>query len=168
MEPDEAPLRLEAYFIENISMETNPQFDPMVDEYEGHISVEPEILVRKTDDGVRQLVLRVRYVPKPDGEGGLPYSIDVTGRDFFSFPDPDLPEEQRFQMLIFNGASILFGLLRAEVAHITALGAAGSMLLPTVNLTQCLADWVQAQGDQANCSAAPKRQKDTGPTQAEA
>ena len=92
MEPDEAPLRLEAYFIENISMETNPQFDPMVDEYEGHISVEPEILMRKTDDGVRQLVLRVRYVPKPDGEGGLPYSIDVTGRGFFSFPDPDLPE----------------------------------------------------------------------------
>lgn len=150
MEPNDAPLRLEAYFIESISMDTNPQFDPDVESYEGHISVEPEILMRKVDDGVRQLVLRVRYLPKPEREGGLPYSIDVTGRGFFSFPDPEMSEEQRFQMLVFNGTSILFGLLRAEVAHITALGAAGSMLLPAVDLSGIIADWIE---DKTRCAA---------------
>lgn len=167
MEPNDAPLRLEAYFIASISMDTNQQFDSDVESYEGDISVEPEILMRKVDDSVRQLVLRVRYMPKHDREGGLPYSIDVTGRGFFSFPDSGMAEEQRFQMLVFNGASILFGLLRAEVAHITALGAAGSMLLPAVDLSGILADWIEEKTRCAAEAGAPTKAPKADPEDAE-
>jgi len=156
----QAALQLEAYFIDNLSMKTNALFDPSVQSYQGDISVEPRHLVRKNSEDVHQLVLRIKYVPRQGAETCLPYSIDITGRGFFSFSDPELTSERRFEMLAFNGTSILFGLLRAEVAHSTALGAWGSMLLPTVNLAQCLADWAKRQSSKGTRPRRPSKKMD--------
>ena len=60
----------------------------------------------------------------------------MKGRAFFHFDDPDLPDVEKSRIIKLNGASILFGLLRAEVAHVTALGRYGPMLLPAVNLIE--------------------------------
>jgi preprotein translocase subunit SecB len=149
MEVQTAPLQLEAYFIESLSMKSNPQFDPSVESYEGQIAVEPQHLVNVGNENLHQLVLRVKYVPKQGAETRLPYSIDITGRGFFAFTEPDMPRERRVEMLALNGTSILFGLLRAEVAHVTALGESGSILLPAVNLAQTLAEWARKQGRRA-------------------
>jgi preprotein translocase subunit SecB len=152
MEVQSAQLQLEAYFIESLSMKSNPQFDPSVERYEGHITVEPQHLVNVGNEDLHQLVLRIKYAPKQGAEARLPYLIDVVGRGFFSFDAPEMAREQRVEMLAVNGASILFGLLRAEVAHITALGAAGSILLPTVNLAQSFAEWARKQSRRASRS----------------
>jgi preprotein translocase subunit SecB len=165
MEVQSAPLQLEAYFIEALSMKTNPQFDPSVESYEGRITVEPQHLVNVGNEALHQLVLRVKYSPREGAEARLPYSIDVTGRGFFAFTEPDMTRERRVELLAFNGTSILYGLLRAEVAHVTALGVSGSMLLPAVNLAQSLADWARrerrraARADVATVDAGTKQVK---------
>lgn len=166
MEVQTAPLQLEAYFIESLSMKTNPEFDPTVESYEGHIAVEPQHLVNVGNEDLHQLVLRVKYSPKQGAEARLPYSIDVTGRGFFAFTEPDMTRERRIEMLALNGTSILYGLLRAEVAHVTALGVSGSMLLPAVNLAQSLADWAKKQSRRA--ARAEVVTGDTGPRPAKA
>ena len=145
METPEPVLQLEAYFIEALSMRGNELFDPSVHEYEGDISVEPQHLVRKGNDRMHQLVLRVAYQPRLGAEARLPYSVDVTGRGFFSFSVEDLSKQEKIELLAYNGMSILYGLLRAEVAHVTALGQSGPLLLPTVNLASALADWAKKQ-----------------------
>lgn len=160
MEAQQAPLQLEAYFIDSLSMKSNPLFDPSVESYEGDIMVEPQHLVKRGSEDLHQLVLRIQYAPRQGAEARLPYSIDVVGRGFFSFAEPGVTREQRVEMLAVNGASILFGLLRAEVAHVTALGPSGSMLLPTVNLAQCLSDWAKTQKRRAKQSETPKQRTD--------
>ncbi len=71
-----------------------------------------EHLRRRGDDGRRQLVLSVAFLPREGAETRLPYQVEL------------------------NGASILSGLLRAKVAHMIALGPYGPMLLPAVNLIE--------------------------------
>lgn len=163
-----APLQFDAYFIESLSMKSNPLFDPSVESYEGDLLVEPQHLVKRGNNDLHQLVLRIQYAPKQGAEARLPYSIDVVGRGFFSFADPELTPERRLEMLALNGTSILFGLLRAEVAHITALGAAGSLLLPAVNLAESLADRAKTEKRRTRRSETAKEKTDAMPAQTEA
>lgn len=129
-----SPLQLEDYFIEELSMQINHAFDVETDTLDGDISVEPQHLVRSDDTGHHQVAMTVAYVPREGAEEKLPYSIRVSGRAFFRLDDSGLTKAERKKTVILNGSSILFGLLRAEVAHVTSLGPWGRILLPTINL----------------------------------
>ncbi|MBU2602657.1 MAG: protein-export chaperone SecB [Actinobacteria bacterium] len=102
----------------------------------GDLEVVPQHLRRRGDDDRHQLILSVAFLPREGAETQLPYHVEMKGRAFFHFDDPDLPDVEKSRMIKLNGASILFGLLRAEVAHVTALGRYGPMLLPAVNFIE--------------------------------
>ena len=102
----------------------------------GDLDVVPRHLRRWGDDDRHQLILSVAFLPREGAETQLPYHVEMKGRAFFHFDDPDLPDVEKSRMIKLNGASILLGLLRAEVAHVTALGRYGPMLLPAVNLME--------------------------------
>ncbi len=128
-------LRLDRYFVDEISVRVNPVFDTSVTAFEGDLDVVPQHLRRGGDDR-HELMLLVAFLPREGAETQLPYHVEMKGRAFFHFDDPDLPDGEKSRMIKLNGASILFGLLRAEVAHVPALGRYGPMLLPAVNLIE--------------------------------
>ncbi len=129
-------LQLDRYFIDEISVRVNPAYDRSVTAFEGDLDVFPQHLRRGGDDDRHQLILSVAFLPREGAETQLPYHVEMKGRAFFHFDDADLPDVEKSRMIKLNGASILFGLLRAEVAHVTALGRYGPMLLPAVNLME--------------------------------
>jgi preprotein translocase subunit SecB len=47
-------------------------------------------------------------------------------------------------LVIVNGAAILFGLLRGQVAQVTAMSHYGTFLLPPVNLVEAFNDKAKA------------------------
>ncbi|MHB1345706.1 MAG: hypothetical protein ACYCX3_15345 [Thermoleophilia bacterium] len=140
-----SPLQLEDYFIEELSMQVNHAFDEETDMLDGDISVEPQHLVRSDDTGHHQVAMTVAYAPREGAEEKLPYSIRVSGRAFFRLDDSGLTKAERGKTVILNGSSILFGLLRAEVAHVTSLGRWGRILLPTVNLIDAFREMAERQ-----------------------
>lgn len=129
-------LQLDAYFIDEILIKANPDYDPVGEEIGGEITVTPQHLTRKDDESYHQLVLAITYLPREGAEANIPYRVEITGRGYFHFDDPDVAEDDRRRTLMLNGSSILFGLLRAEVAHTTALGRYGAILLPPVDLIE--------------------------------
>ena len=134
-----SPLQLDAYFIDEITAKVNTAFDPTTQEYLGQLTVSPQHLIRTDDGDHHQLVLTVTYLPQEGSEASLPYYVEITARGFYHWEGADLDDDQRNRMLALNGSSILYGLMRAEVAQVTALGQHGTMLLPTVNLLEAFA-----------------------------
>lgn len=128
--------QLDAYQIENIAVVQNEAFDASLSAHTGDIVSGIKIAPHKTDTGKYLLTLeiQVRPIAKKEKEF-FPYQIAVKGRAFFTFKDPCSREEVD-KTLRLNGASILFGLLRAQVAQITAQSVHGQFLLPVMNFVE--------------------------------
>jgi preprotein translocase subunit SecB len=60
-----------------------------------------------------------------------PYSIHVEIEGFFSFP-ADLEEGQMAYLCRVNSMTILYGILRGEIANVTGSFPGGKYILPTV------------------------------------
>ncbi len=76
--------------------------------------------------------LRVKVAPDQLEETPTcPYEINAEIQGFFTFAD-DLSEEQMGYLMRVNSATILYGILRGEIANITGSFPAGKFLLPTV------------------------------------
>lgn len=131
------PLQLDAYVVDVLEIETLQEFDQTRGVIGLNIDVKPEHLVCDTDPLSHQLVLSVPFEPSEDGSA--PYRGRIVGRGFFSV-STELDLEQTAQYVIGNGSAILLGLLRAQVAQVTALGRWGTFLLPPVNLQAAFAE----------------------------
>lgn len=66
----------------------------------------------------------------PENKGTFPYSISATIEGFFYLLDDDL---FKTDMILVNGSSILFGILRDNILNITSKFNHGPVLLPTVS-----------------------------------
>jgi preprotein translocase subunit SecB len=130
-----SPLRLDAYRIDRLLVEANLQFDRR-DEFTGTIDVNPEHLRHTDQQDVHQLMLTVAFGLAADEPAGTPYSGEVVGRAFFRLVGEDLAEAEKASLIIVNGSAILYGLLRAQVAQVTALSHHGPFLLPPINLVE--------------------------------
>ncbi|MGI5939305.1 MAG: hypothetical protein ACOX8V_01195 [Thermoleophilia bacterium] len=125
------PLQLDAYIIDTLEVEALPDFDQTRQGIGLNMDVKHEHLTCDADPLAHQLILTVPFEP---AEGGsAPYRGRIVGRGFFRVTE-DLGAEQTAQYVIVNASAILFGLLRAQVAQVTALGRWGTFLLPPVNL----------------------------------
>lgn len=125
------PLQLDAYIIDALEVEALPDFDQTREFIGVNVDVKHEHLTCDTDSLAHQLVLAVPFEPVEGGSA--PYRGRIVGRGFFRVAE-DLDAEQTAQYIIVNGSAILLGLLRAQVAQVTALGRWGTFLLPPVNL----------------------------------
>ena len=127
------PLRLDAYLIDVLEVETLSDFEEGRESVGLNVDVQPQYLICETDPSVHQLVLTVPFGPTE--QGSAPYRGRIVGRAFFSVSE-DLDPEQTAQYVIGNGSAILLGLLRAQISQVTALGRWGTLLLPPVNLNE--------------------------------
>ena len=128
--------RLDHYQIESVAVILNEGYNPKLKSHTGDLTSTMTVAPHREDARKYMLVLEVMARPKKDHESKFfPYSVVVKGRGFFSFRNKtDKPEAER--VLRLNGAAILYGLLRAQVAQITAQSVHGQFLLPTVNFVE--------------------------------
>ena len=79
-----------------------------------------------------RMVLRVTLGPdKSEEMRTCPYEIKATIEGFFTFSD-ELDDKQMAYLVRVNSATVLYGILRGEVASVTGSFPAGKFLLPTV------------------------------------
>ena len=134
----DSPLQLEGFHIKRLSVAENPAYVEQTD-FEGNLTIEPEVMVHRSEANRYILALRIGWHPKSGAEARLPYDVDVEGEAFYRLEEPcDLDDKEMGRLLLLNGSAILFGLLRAQVAQVTALGVNGMVLLPPVNLVDAL------------------------------
>jgi preprotein translocase subunit SecB len=75
--------------------------------------------------------LRLR-IPNTDGKKA-PYRVNIAVTGLFKWLKKDNPREQRRDLTVVNGATILYGSIREMTLNITSRSASGPMLLPAVN-----------------------------------
>jgi len=128
--------QLNSYQIENIAVAWNETFDRDLDAHTGDIATSISISPHAKDVRKYRVTLEVQVKPTAKKEKEFfPYQVAIKGRAFFTFQEA-CPAEDADHTLRLNGASILYGLLRAQVAQITAQSVNGQFLLPTVNFLE--------------------------------
>lgn len=115
-----SPLQLNAYHIEDISMNLGPDI-------ENHqniaIRVDTQTQFRRIPEDDKHMMIEMRVTVSPnndESDANLDFRIELTAHGFFtylkSFSDPqDMPSEAGV-----TGVSLLFGMIRAEIAKLTA------------------------------------------------
>lgn len=128
--------QLDAYQIESVTVVQNAKFNAALPAHTGDISSAINIAPHKSDDGKFRLTLELQVKPTARKEAEFfAYQVAIRGRAFFTFETP-CSHEEAGKTLRLNGAAILFGLLRAQVAQITAQSVHGQFLLPIMNFVE--------------------------------
>lgn len=128
--------QLNAYQIENVAIASNENFDRKLEAHTGDIAASIDIAPHAKNAAKYRLILEIQVKPAAKKEKEFfPYLVAIKGRAFFTFKEP-CPSEEADRVLRLNGASILYGLLRAQVAQITAQSVYGQFLLPTMNFLE--------------------------------
>lgn len=130
-----SPLRLDKFFIDRIQVEANVEYDKR-DELVLILDVDPQHLRHTEEPDVHQLVLAVHFGKAEEDAAGTPYFGEAVGRALFHIEGADMSEEEKAQLVLMNGAAILYGLIRGQIAQITAMSHFGVFLLPPTNLVQ--------------------------------
>lgn len=90
------------------------------------------------------------------------YSLDCEIVGFFRFPE-DTTEESMQRLIRFNGCTILYGILRGQLANITGSFPRQKLLLPTVMMEDVVnqIEREKAQAREAKPASARKAAKKT-------
>ena len=140
------PLQLDAYYVDRLTFEVVDDWDDSLTESSWDIEVDPKHLRNDENPFVQQVALWVRFGP---AEGGsAPYRGEIAGRAFFRVTDED-DLDKAANLVAFNGASILFGLLRGQVAQVTAFARWSTFLMPPVNLVEAFAKAFEREDEPA-------------------
>jgi preprotein translocase subunit SecB len=98
------------------------------------LKIDPSFRFAQREKGdLRIVTLQVTF--GSEDASHCPYVGRVKGTGIFTLADGTDKDEAE-QLVILNGTSMVFGMLRGIVAQITAQGWHGSMLLPTVNFIE--------------------------------
>lgn len=110
--------------------------------------------VAYSQDDPNRYRLTFRVTCEPGTQPKVGYEIDSEMMGFFSFPE-DTPREEMEYLIRLNGSTILYGILRGELASVTGMFPHGKFVLPTVMMS----DVVEAvEKERAEKSAAPHEQ----------
>ena len=137
-----SPLQLDRYFVDVLAIETIDEYNDSAGILDVEIAVDPEALRRDDDRFAHQLVLDVTF--RPAEPNSAPYSGRIVGRAYFRVSE-GVSDDDMQRLVLLNGASILLGLLRAQVTQVTALGRHGPFLLPPLNLREAFARKAKAR-----------------------
>ena len=141
--------RLDHYLIDHVLVVQNEGYDAALESHTGDVAANINVAPNNKDPNRYRIVLDVKVSPTAKQEKAFfPYKVAIKGRGFFAIKDASSPEEVD-KFLRCNGAAILYGLLRAQVAQITAQSVHGQFLLPTMNFVEAAKN--------ANLEAKPKK-----------
>lgn len=67
----------------------------------------------------------------------------------------EIPEDKRQWLLLYNGAIILYGLLRGQIAGLTGSMPTGKFMLPSVNMQHTVREWAERRAGVAQKAVIP-------------
>ena len=83
----DSPLQLEGFHIKRLSVVENPAYVEQTD-FKGDLTIEPEVMVHRSEANRYVLALRIGWHPKSGAEARLPYDVDVEGEAFYRLDKP--------------------------------------------------------------------------------
>ncbi|MFE8031902.1 hypothetical protein [Thiohalocapsa marina] len=111
---------------------------PSFDFSDTEIQLNVEMGERENDDPSvghdYRMGVRLQLVPSESEDNGIPYLVDVEASAWLRFIDQSLAAAKRRSVVEVNGASMIIGAIRDEVARITARSALGTLTLPTLRI----------------------------------
>jgi preprotein translocase subunit SecB len=127
-----SPLQLKRYFVTELSLTANKEFDPKMEVKVGmdNLIVAPALLADTSDPRQWQVTLRIQQ--QSGHEANAPYfcTLEIVG--FFRLQD-DYPEEKIEWMVQTNATSVLYSAAREILRGVMAQGPYLPVLLPTVS-----------------------------------
>lgn len=154
--------QLDKFQIESVAVILNGNFNSTLKTHTGELKTGMVVAPHQTAKNKFLLVLEVIVKPKKRNETiFFPYSVSIKGRGSFSF-DETVEHKEVDRLLRINGAAILYGLLRGQVAQITAQSVHGQFLLPTANFIELYERSQKAPDKQTETvkkTAAPKKNR---------
>jgi preprotein translocase subunit SecB len=110
------------------------------DETSASLSFDYDISCRSDNPFIIKMVMKFSLVPNPDDlSPRCPYAFDVEMEGIFSFPE-DIEEKKMAYLCRVNGLTILYGILRGEIATLTGSFRNGKFILPTVMMQEVVKD----------------------------
>ena len=143
-------LQLNSYKIFGVSVAPAPDYQPKQPEYTGEVSTGIRIGTHRQNPNKHKVTLDVRIEPKKGMETKcFPYIVAIRGDAIFT--TKGITDNAAIERgLHLHGASILYGLLRAQVAQITALGIYGAYFMPTLNFADMYEKMLNQRKQQAD------------------
>lgn len=138
MEKKSSSLSLEEFFITKIDINWVPGTDPNLEKEIEELGLAFDYQLGRKTDAPNHFRLTLKVNVSPDKEiGGLLGEVLIDG--YFSFPEET--DEQEMQYLIrVNGCSMLYSLLRGQLALISGSFPCGKFTLPAVVMDEVVKD----------------------------
>lgn len=140
-----SPLQLRQLLFNRVSIEAlfpvedaQSHWAPSFDFTETEIQLNVELGEREHDDPDSpyeyRMGVELQLIPSEAAKPQAPYRIDVAAQAWLSFHDHDTQPQKRRSIVEVNGASMVIGAIREEIARITARSALGTLTLPTLRI----------------------------------
>lgn len=123
-----APLRLDIYFFDSLSIKVNPKGNLNYQLTEDQLVIDAEYSLNMEDPTKHKVTLIVRNRPE-DPSATYLFSATVIG--IFTISDP--ADQNSLPHVVVTGSSMLFGGIREMLLNLTGRGPFPNLLLPTVS-----------------------------------
>lgn len=135
------PLQLEEFFIARLHVDWrfgSPETEG-VPQLRSNLGFDYDVLSNADDPLLHALELKVIVEPEPDHAEGMGYAIEAHIIGFFRFEE-GTPEEEMQYLVRVNGGTILYGILRGQLAAFTGSFPNGKYMLPSVYMQDVVKD----------------------------
>ncbi len=130
---------LDDFFLNHIHV-TPLDYDVNSDKRSGQVAFDYDLASSCDDDHRVRMQMTFQMTASPDDERPLcPYEIEAEIVGFFTFPQ-DMEDKQIAYLCRVNTMTILYGVLRGEIASITGSFVHGKFVLPTVMMQDVVDD----------------------------
>lgn len=133
-----SPVRLEHYHLTALSLNHVEEYTPSFDEglYPRFTNAEFSIGVRlgETDGNAdQQFLVHLDLAAKPKANASFPYQFALGGDAIVSFHGSDRDPKMVRDLVLVNGASMLYGALREVLLSISSRFPNGPVMLPSAD-----------------------------------
>lgn len=123
-----APLRLDIYFFDSLSIKVNPKGRLNYHLTEEQLVIDAEYSLNMEDPTKHKVILTVKNRPE-DPSATYLFSATVIG--IFTVSDP--ADQNSLPHVVVTGSSMLFGGIREMLLNLTGRGPFPTLILPTVS-----------------------------------
>jgi preprotein translocase subunit SecB len=133
-----SPVRLEHYHLTTLSLTPVEEYAPSFDEgiYPRFADAEFSIGVRlgePGEDAAKQFLVHLDLAAKPKAGAAFPYQFALGADAIVSFHGADSDPAKVRDLVLVNGASLLYGALREVLLTLTSRFPNGPLMLPSAD-----------------------------------
>lgn len=124
-----APLQLDIYFFDSLSIRVNPKGSLNYHLTEAQLDIDAEYCLNTEDPTKHKVILTVRNRPEDPSSATYLFSATVIG--IFTISNPS--DQNSLPHVVVTGSSMLFGAIREMLLTLTGRGPFPNLILPTVS-----------------------------------